>query len=246
LVGVLTVVIVAFSTGRAFATTCNGYVYTGQEANGYYQGLEGAISVDTLSLPNTSSAHNVNWVGLTNFQTSPNYWLQVGYGYGALPSPCGAVSSLYAYEENQDVNGYNCTWETPISLAQNDYYTVFYTGTFNDENCPGADGLLDGYIYNGSSWTLIGQAWVPSCAANLTPQALAEGYTASSATCPDWNQYEYFGTNGSGTVNSGTSLDLSTNGTSWAAWTGGPAAYWNFFSTFNQISNYDAFSMYGS
>lgn len=62
--------------------------------------------------------------------------------------------------EGSDVNGYTCTAYSSISLAQTDYYALYYTGNCNSSG----NGLVDGYVNTGYSWTLIGQAWLPGCA----------------------------------------------------------------------------------
>jgi hypothetical protein len=113
--------------------------------------------------------------------------------------------------EEVDVNAYDCTAYAPgqISLATTDYYTTYYTGT-----CTSGNGLSDAYVYNGSAWTLIGQAWLPGCATSHVKALTEFGVFGSTSSCtaPTLTQYEHFG-------NNTKTLYQSSNGTTWTKWT---------------------------
>ena len=216
--------VLTMSGESAWATNCTaGYMYAGQQQPAAWQGIEGYISIDSLSL-GTSGSHILNFLELKNFSArvcgndhAGPCWLQDGYGLGSLLSPCGNSGSIYAYEENNDVNGYWCTWDKSISLPQDDFWNVFYT-----HQTSGTNGLLDGYINTGSGPILIAQAWMPNYAANLTATATTEVSAYTSGTCPSVGSYEYFGTNGAGVSSSQYALYLSANGQTWSEWTQAP------------------------
>jgi hypothetical protein len=241
------------ATPAGALTSCTGYNYSGQESVNFEGGVEGNISNDTaLGIPaGYTTSHNLNYLSMDQWSNTGNpctgssdsvhCWLQVGYGIGELPvvgSHCGAQSQTFAYEENSDVNGYDCTWEYPISLQAQNYYSDFLSGTTNG-SCPGADALWDGYINTGAGPILIGNAWLPLCGANANAYASAEGEnTVPNTGCPTWQPYQFFG----GTSNS--ELDLSPKGSTWGQWSSSdPITPFTNFSTTNVAPNYE-FKMY--
>jgi hypothetical protein len=228
-------------------------MYSGQQQYPSWQGIEGYISVDGISLQGSTNDHILNFEELKNFTATAcnrngltGCWLQDGYGLGLLPNPCNYTGTGLAYEENNDVNGYDCTWQTGISLAQDDFWNVYYT-----HQTSGTNGLLDGYINTGSGPRLIGQGWVPNYAGNLTATAELEVNVTGNGVnqnCPSVNQWEYYGTNGSGTSSAQYALYLSSDGNNWAEWTQAISqefnnAPYNHYTVIN--ANY-AFKTYGS
>jgi len=232
-------------TGAAAST----YQYSGKTSANPWLGVEGDISTDSESVPNDLGYHILNYVGLAQSGScdSGACWIQAGNSLGATfssgnPNYCYSTY-VQAYMEEADVNNYDCVAyaNTQIPLIQNDYYTTFYTWT-----CSGGDGLSDAYIYNGSAWTLIGQAWLPSCAGSSAVDALTEFLEGPGQTgFPTLGEYEYFGTNGSGGQSSGTILQ-QYNGSAWTPWTtslqAGPNSPLNIFINGYQ---YDAFGTWG-
>ena len=224
--------------GAAGATTCtntggsgNGYYYAGLETNSYaYAGVEGYISVDGQQVYDESFQHLLNYVGvITPLSCSvTTCGIQTGDGTGTISghsNPSGATTPNPYMEEN-DVNGYDPAWSS-IGLTQNDFYTVFYTGTTKHVG-GNVVGLFDAYVQpSGSSPQLIGQAWLRDYR-RVVPGGITEvEEVGSSENCPTLNQYEYFGTNGSGGSNSGTYLEALTGGSTqtWEAWPSSDATH---------------------
>lgn len=200
----------------AYATTCTTqqyWYYAGEHTLDLHAGIGRYISVDGISMWDQGQyGHLLNYL---NVQYDSNHWLQVGYGMGSAGS--GYSSNLEAYVEGSDVNGYDFGYYPNIPLAQNDFYTLYYTGTSN-----GGNFLWDGWINNGSNWILIGQSWVPDVAA--TAYAQTEAAVFLNQPCPVLNPYEWFGTYGNGAADANTGLELDDGG-NWALWDPGNFPY---------------------
>jgi hypothetical protein len=225
------------TAGSASAATCNGggYLYGGQQEGVGWEGIEAYLNTTSLTLyAGSSEAHVLNLVEEKNFSADcsgqAGCWLQDGWGIGYLPSPCGVSSGVYPYEENADVNAYNCTWETTIPLGNSNFFNVYFTGVTS-----GGNGLMDGYMTNGGTPILIGQAWLPDNATNLTSTAVTEVYTRSSQQCPTVGAWQTF-----------SSLNLSPNGSTWYDWSGTPTGTFNDSPyTYNSTHAWDAFEVAG-
>jgi hypothetical protein len=212
--------------------------------------VEGGITVDGESVPNNTNYHILNYVDMSaagNCEGQGSCWIQVGnalgYTYlGGYPHSCQTpVTTVEAFMEEGDVNTYICTAYTPgqISLQQNDYYTTYYTGTCNGAN----QGLVNGYVYNGVNWILIGQAWLPGCASStIYAQSEFDSFNLppNNGPCPVLNQNEYFGSGG-------WVLYQSADGANWTQWTTslthGPNAPLQMYPT--NVSGWNNFRTWG-
>ena len=222
----LTLVILVVPNSAATASGCysasDPWQYSGKASGLTWQGVEGDISVDTETLPNDTGYHLLNYIDM-NENTPPagscpytplgTCWIQIGDSVGTTgPPPANCkTQGIRAYIEKSDVNGYECFAATAmgVPLAQNDYYSLHYTGTNS-----GTNGLVEAWITakNGVQVN-IGYAYLPNYAKS-TLYALTEfdSFSASDQGCPSLAKYQYFGHyNGP--------LEQSPDGLSWTPWT---------------------------
>lgn len=210
------VVAVLFLSSSA-AWACSNYQWAGKYSSLTWNGVAGNITVDGESVPNTSGYHILNYVDMSNpsmdCQGLGSCWIQAGnsLGFTGISGWSKYCQSSYveAYVEVDDVNAYGCYGYTSgqLSLAQTDYYTVYY-----DQTCNGTLGRESAYVYNGSGWYLIGQSWIGGCGPNATVYGQSEMDEFGGTGCPTLNQYQYFG-------NNGLEMQQSPDGKSWQAWT---------------------------
>lgn len=233
-------------TASSVAWACSGYQWSGKKSSLTWQGVEGNLSVDGESIGNDTGYHILNYIDMSNFnygcQGFTSCWIQAGdsLGFTGASGYSAYCQSNYiqAYVEVGDVNSYGCYGYTSsqLSLTQNDYYTTYFTQTCNSSG----DGLTDAYVYNTNvGWALIGQAWIPNCAAS-TIFAQSEFDEFGGTTCPVLQQYQYFGYYGG-------PLNQSPNGLSWQSWTTslqhGPDSPLNLSP--NPVTSSDSFAVWG-
>lgn len=195
-----------------------GYQWAGKESATKWEGVEGDISVDAESVPNSTDYHILNYIDMSDFtatcHSEGSCWIQVGdeLGYTGVPgvSVCHS-SGIEAYVEEADVNAYHCGAYPTISLAQTDFYTEYnYGGKCNS----GGDGIITAYLYNGSTLYHIGTAYFPECPAKSTLFAQSEFDEFNGASGnPTLAEYQYFG------YKTTRWLGQSSNGKTWSQWT---------------------------
>jgi hypothetical protein len=230
----------------AAASTCAGGTgyYTGVYTNNtisspvQYDGVEGLISTDSLSLPNgLSSGHDASYVNDSTFaydcDTYYNQlcWSQNGYqigdGYG-----------LGVYVESDYYGGYNLQffplsqYNITKSATDNNLYQNYLDSapsiSGGDTTCLGHSGLgqfratLD---YGGAIYTLY-TSYLDGFFCT-DPSAVNEDVVFNTGACPDTPSEEYFGANASGQVSPTYPMSLTYLGNfngagfHWFAWTAG-------------------------
>lgn len=215
--------LLTFGTATAAGACAAGQLqWAGKVSGTGWDGVEGKISVDHESMPTinqpTGTGHILNSLTMSESPgdcPNPPYgptrrcFIAAGNQLGLVGGNCHNTAVVEAYMEENDVNQYDCADFSPgqISLAQQDFYTVFYTGTCNGDGY----GLVNAYINNGTSLDLIGQAWLPACALSQV-YANTEFLESATSSCPTLTKYEEFGY--------GTNeLYESPNGKTWDLWT---------------------------
>lgn len=214
--------LLVFGTAAA-AGACGAdeFQWAGKMSHTPWYGVEGDISVDHESMPTvnqpTGTGHILNNLTMSAATAgcphaddpTARCFIAPGNQLGDVAGTCRDTAVVEAYMEENDVNQYDCVNFPPgqISLEQQDFYTVFFTGTCNAAGY----GLTNAYIYNGTSTDLIGQAWLPYCA-HSTIYADTEFNESATSSCPTLTEYEEFGY--------GThELYQSDNGKTWSLWT---------------------------
>lgn len=196
------------------ATTCGAYdyKYMGQATpSASWDQAYGDISVASIAVPaGLSNAHEINYLSLTDVEdrcntdirSSMNCWIQAGYGEGNVGGYIN-TKGQEPYMEYSDEYGYNVNWVTTFGLTQDDYVTVYDTGTQDGMG----NTLYEAFIQPTTLGAkMIGKAWLYR--QSVYVQAYSEGENFSSAACPSIKQYIYFGTNGSGGGGSSAQYDL--------------------------------------
>jgi hypothetical protein len=206
---------------------CTGYEYAGQStvpANGDYKGIEGYISEPSISLTESDTeSHVINWVGAISPGSNAcdmftQCWVQAGNGIGTVSGDgkSATAASLAPYFEEADEYGYD-PWFGSWSYSSNALISIYFNGMTR------AVGSLTYGEYSafitpsGGSPIPVGSAWL-----NDYGHSWAESTTEVEQTvtnyCPVLDEYEYFGTSGSGGGGSAYYMELYSHAGSWEAW----------------------------
>ncbi len=191
------------------------YQYAGKVSSGQWLGVAADISVDTEIVSNSTESHILNYVDMQFNGTCSGQgscWIQVGNELGYTGSPgisaCHSTG-IEAYVEESDVNAYHCGAYPTIPLAQTDFYSIYNYGAGCNSS---GEGIITGWIYNGSTFYRIGTAYFPECPALSTLYAQTE-FAENHVGYPTLRPYQYFG------YNTTRVLQQSANGKTWSAWT---------------------------
>lgn len=216
----------------ALAATCGaGYHYAGETSSNNFHGLQGELgNVSGQSL--NGAVHIINYYDLsdTSYNCNGNgqCWIQAGFGQGNVGGYV-APASNHAYEETNDLNGYNVNWNPTGYVSGSDHsgYISLYI-----QSQSGGNTLYYAYSYSTSGSHFLGSAWLPSN--SLTADINTETEYSGSATCATLNSPVYYGANATGGYDSGTFIEYWDTGSStwyavndpgWSTLTGGNMNY---------------------
>lgn len=190
------------------------------------------MSLPASKLADYNNEHIIAfWLGLVEGAGSGNCdgqsqcWVQIGHLKGLLPTG-GSVRHNTAYFEANNAGGQYKFQDYPgIGLAQDTFYTTYYSGIRN------ALGYYKypAYVQDSAGHNDLEGTAVLYEYAN-TAEAEAEMFNDGQGSYPNYcptidptGFYQYFGTNGSGGTNTGYSLDNATAGPpqNWSPWTSG-------------------------
>jgi hypothetical protein len=209
--------------------------YSGVDSN--WQGIDGHMTLPSnyaVADPASERAHLLYYLDMHTVsqgvvQNPCPYigdygcWQQVGDGYGwvGFSSPCNNVStascntfttSIAAYQESEDVNGYNVGFTPSISLGSLPFYTNYWNGNYGS-----GYPAYSAYICNGSCY-LLGDVYLPYQTFHGRPSAQLEMHidstTGTDCSSPTSVQ---FGTDGNGNplgINGG-GVAVSPDGRAW-------------------------------
>jgi hypothetical protein len=241
--GLAVVMMTSLAAGASTCTTRggsggSGYYYSGQYSADFptysYDGVEGSVSVDGLTIPNGAynAAHNIQYIAQATIATDCQLsgypcWMQNGYGIGNVGGTIATYQQAY-FEMNSWYQYDAIFWpDTTFGLAQDDHYTNYWNGQTQSGggygSCEGKGGLgeFDTYVdtHNGQGPRLMWYGWLDGwfCTQLF---AQSEVWVDTGMTCPAIPEWEYFGTSGHGGVTSYDQLKASYAGqnTGWFAW----------------------------
>lgn len=212
--GILSYAVPAFA-----AAQCTGgqYYYVGgynTDIISNWNGVERYITAPNDSLPmGQNNSHILFYLDISENTAQCTYdnvcWAQAGFGRGSIDT-CSWAANVPYFEQNDPYYGTPyCTYSNQ-GYSANTFFTLYYNG---QHALNGEPIFTAGFLDAAGTWINLGTAALPYD--NGYPEALAEMYHNNSGNCPviaPAGQYQYFGTNGSGGVNSSTWLDAA-NGT---------------------------------
>lgn len=236
--------LIPFGASAAWAA-CTGsqYRYAGQVSpSDKYEGLERFISRTSPTVHNSTTDHEIFWLGMeeygTNICSAPGgityCWLQAGHGIGQVGTAHTTTQRLYYEFSGVDGFGYFPDFPTFAAVGADDFYTVYN------------DGIRDpgGYPYF-EAWTNAGGLQQMTYAALEQAASAAESDAEAeqqSTVWPSIGGNAAFGTNGGLGYSSSYSLFKSPDGSSWDEWTEVPSLICSASPyTRTAIHNYSAF-----